>query len=181
MLALTAVIATGIAHAQRVDDAQGRTRPDTPGQTQQQSGGGASDTSAAKTDSTDLQIRIQQAFAQDPRLANYNLGAYVSVEKVSLAGTVKSKADKAYAQEIAESMARGRAVDNEIMVDSSPNYINRPTTSTWPSDTLGSPYGTGRSSSDSSSSSSDTVLSPYGAAGASSDHSTSPSRTPPRR
>lgn len=135
-LAVVAVLVTGLANAQQVDDrspGRAQQKPVTPGQTNQSqqlpSGApavsGEASVPHSNMDAADLQIQIQQAFQQDPGLANDNLGAYVSTDAVSLAGTVAKKADKERAQAIAESMAKGRAVINDIEVDSSPNYIGR--------------------------------------------------------
>ncbi len=156
-LTLIAVLATNLAHAQRPDvGSQTRAqqqRPVTPGQTdnsQEQSsvapGAPSSAANAEKPDPAELQIQIQRAFQQDPALAADNLGAYVSTDKVSLAGTVATHADKDRAQAIAQSMADGRAVVNDIRVSEMPDYIHRadpsatgatspPGTSTSPSDT----------------------------------------------
>jgi hypothetical protein len=185
-LAIVVVLATGLLHAQQVDDRSGgRTQPKpvTPGQTDQsqpQTPSGApavpSQTSAPRSemDPTDLQIQIQQAFSQDPTLANDNLGAYVSTDAVSLAGTVASRADKDRAQAIAESMANGRTVVNDIEVDSSPNYIPHPGTPTCPSDTSTSP-------SPACSSSSDTFILPSGTSTSPADTSTAHHKTRPPR
>jgi osmotically-inducible protein OsmY len=182
-LAFVAVLATGLTHAQRVDNnVQNRTTPRVgaqerptpavqPSPDSTGAAGQASTPKIAKMDSADLQMRIQQAFQRDAGLAIANLGAYVSTDKVSLAGTVKSKADKDRAQNIAEAMADGRSVVNYIRVNSSPNYGTRTDGSTWPSSTTTA--ATDKSPYDTSTQDSGSATSPAG--------STKSPRTPPRR
>lgn len=152
-LAFIAVLATNLAYAQQPVGSQTRTqqRPLTPGQadrSQEQSAGSAPSPAGTtgELDPAELQIQIQRAFQQDAALAADNLGAYVSTGKVSLSGTVKTHADKDRALSIAQSMANGRAVVNDIEVSDMPNYIHRPDSSatgaTPPSGTVTSPADT---------------------------------------
>lgn len=165
IIAVLMTLASCVAFAQVDARTENRTRPVPPGQnapTQQvpagktEVSGQGSATEKNANDPTAVRLRIQQAFQQDPGLANRNLGAYVSTDTVSLAGTVASKADRDRAESIAQSMAAGRAVVNDIRVNSSPNYIGRsdPSASSGtfvsPPGTFTSPSGTGTSNSGSS-------------------------------
>ena len=68
---------------------------------------------------TDAQGNIQKALQQEPTLANANISATVSGNKVMLSGTVADKEQKKKAKEIAEANASGMKVVDHIKVEHS--------------------------------------------------------------
>ena len=68
---------------------------------------------------SDAQGNIQKALQQDPTLANANISATVSGNKVQLTGTVADKDQKKKAKEIAEANAGGMKVVDHIKVEHS--------------------------------------------------------------
>ena len=68
---------------------------------------------------TDAQGNIQKALQQEPTLANANISATVSGNKVMLSGTVADKEQKKKAKEIAEANAGGMKVVDHIKVEHS--------------------------------------------------------------
>ena len=78
-----------------------------------------SGTQTSATSSGDVQGNIQKALQQDPTLANANITATVSGNKVELSGTVPDKEEKKKAKQIAESNAGGMKVVDHIKVEHS--------------------------------------------------------------
>lgn len=133
-LVFVAVLALGFAFAQRSSSQDRTQQPTQPEQTPQTQGRGSpasgqsSAPSSTEKGKPDVETTIQQAFQQDPQLADSTVSAYVSQDSVNLTGSVATIADRDKAIRIAEAHAGGRKVVDHIKVNAdsiptSPSHV----------------------------------------------------------